>query len=269
MPRDDFTRSVKDQLAKRVAWHCSNPNCHSPTTGPRADSGKSVSIGVAAHIHAASEGGARYKVEQNSLERASAENGMWVCQSCAKLVDNDSVRFTAELLLEWKQWAENWALGKLRGTTDTNDSFQQIAGGVAPMSNQPTPALACLEHLRLENIQAPWSEMEPMFTAARIMTDGAGVRLGWNVVELHLESEDMLPNILDSFASATEALSKKYRLVHNLLAVVVHGGNSGQNESLAIKAEEFCNRSNGHRGIRVLIGYMAGNRFVDKIFTPA
>lgn len=52
--RDDFNSSTKDVLAKRVGFHCSNPNCRTLTCGPRTEANKFVSIGVAAHISAAS-----------------------------------------------------------------------------------------------------------------------------------------------------------------------------------------------------------------------
>ena len=268
MSRDDFKSLVKNQLAKRVAWHCSNPNCHTATTGPRSESDKSVSIGVAAHIQAASPGGARYSSTQDSAERAGYSNGIWLCQSCAKLVDNDSVRFKTELLLTWKSWAEDWALGQLQGATNPNEQYSSLMS-VAGMSNQPTPSLACLEHLRLENIQAPWTEMQPMFAAARIMTDGAGARLGWNVVELRREEEESLPDLLGQFAEDAQSVSTRLRLGLHFLAIVAHGGSAGENEALASRIEAFCNESRGRRGIRVLIGFMAGNRFVDRVITGA
>jgi hypothetical protein len=37
------------------------------------------------------------------------DNGVWLCQVCAKLVDNDPARFDAELLRKWKRMAEDAA----------------------------------------------------------------------------------------------------------------------------------------------------------------
>jgi hypothetical protein len=267
MPRDDFTQSVKDQLARRVAWRCSNPECHSATTGPRSDAELSVSIGVAAHIHAAAEGGPRYLDSQSAGERSSVSNGVWLCQNCAKLVDNDLLRFSASTLREWKLWAEGWALASIRAASEPAAPPSLSPPGVASLSNQPTPALACLEHLRLENLQAPWSALEPMFAEARVMTDGAGLRLGWEVVELSSGTESQLTSILDRFAAQSSAVVAKHRLGHHLLAVVAHGGTAGENESLATRFEAVCKQ--GNRGIRVLIGYMASVRFVDKVLVGA
>ena len=91
--RDDFDEKTKDLLAKRVGYRCSNPNCRQLTSGPQADSNKSLNIGVAAHITAAAKGGPRYDENISLEERASIENGIWLCQNCAKLIDNDPKRY--------------------------------------------------------------------------------------------------------------------------------------------------------------------------------
>ena len=115
MARDDFSNNVRDILAKRVNLKCSNPNCKKATTGPRSDPSNIVNIGVAAHITAASPGGPRYNSWLSSKERQSAENGLWLCQNCAKLIDNDEDRFPAKLLYDWKQSAEGDALAAVGG----------------------------------------------------------------------------------------------------------------------------------------------------------
>jgi hypothetical protein len=74
MARDDFKIDVKETLARRVGMRCSNPNCRQPTSGPQQDSAKSVNVGVAAHITAASEGGARYDKLLSKEDRRSIEN---------------------------------------------------------------------------------------------------------------------------------------------------------------------------------------------------
>ncbi|OEF98855.1 hypothetical protein BHF71_10690 [Vulcanibacillus modesticaldus] len=107
--RDDFNQKTKDTLYKRVGGFCSNPNCVVATTGPHSDNKKIKNIGVAAHITAAEEGGPRYDPNLSSKERKSIENGIWLCQNCAKLIDNDETLYPVELLLEWKKEAEKKA----------------------------------------------------------------------------------------------------------------------------------------------------------------
>lgn len=109
MARDDFKIEVKETLARRVGMRCSNPNCRQPTSGPQQDPVKSVNVGVAAHITAASKGGARYDPLLSKEDRCSIENAIWLCQICAKLVDNDPLIYTRELLREWKRLSEEAA----------------------------------------------------------------------------------------------------------------------------------------------------------------
>ena len=107
--RHDFPPGVKELLAKRVGQRCSNLGCRHPTSGPHEDRGKAVNLGVAAHITAASPDGPRFDGSLTPAQRTSPENGIWLCQTCAKLVDNDPARYTVELLHDWKAEAEQAA----------------------------------------------------------------------------------------------------------------------------------------------------------------
>lgn len=107
--RDDFSAGTKELLARRVGVVCSNPECRQSTSGPQADSAGSVNIGVAAHISAASPGGARYEADLTAEQRADSSNGIWLCQTCAKLIDNDPIRFSRIVLEGWKRAAERSA----------------------------------------------------------------------------------------------------------------------------------------------------------------
>lgn len=111
--RDDFNKPTKELLAKRVAYRCSNPNCGKTTIGSNSDPKKFTNIGVAAHITAASPGGARYNSILKEDERKNFANGIWLCQNCASLVDRDEEAFTVQLLREWKSNAELDAMQRL------------------------------------------------------------------------------------------------------------------------------------------------------------
>lgn len=108
--RDEFDDKTKEVLARRVGYRCSNPNCRKLTCGPQTDPAKAVNIGVAAHMTAASQGGPRHDARLSSEERKSIDNGIWLCQNCAKLVDNDEQRYTTDLLTDWKRLSEQAAL---------------------------------------------------------------------------------------------------------------------------------------------------------------
>jgi hypothetical protein len=107
--RDDFSTSTKEVIAKRVSYRCSNPDCRKNTIGPNSNSAKSTSIGIAAHICAASKGGPRYDQNMTSEERMSINNGIWLCGSCATLIDKDESKYAIEVLKGWKERAEELA----------------------------------------------------------------------------------------------------------------------------------------------------------------
>ena len=110
MPRDDFSDATKNNIAKRVGFLCSNPDCRCPTVGPHSIESRSISVGVAAHITAASTRGPRYDAGLTPEERRSDANGIWLCQKCARLIDVDDERWSVEIIGSWKMEAEDHAL---------------------------------------------------------------------------------------------------------------------------------------------------------------
>ena len=138
--RDDFSLRIKNILAKRVAYICSNPNCNNPTVGPSSTETKTINIGVAAHICAAAPGGPRYDNEMTSEERSSVDNGIWLCQNCSKLIDSDVNNYPIELLKEWKKNAEAEAEKRLSGGSAVLLSERGISGwkGYCNWSNLST-----------------------------------------------------------------------------------------------------------------------------------
>ncbi len=113
MMRDDFPESVKRLLAFRVSTTCSNPGCQADTSGPEVDPRKAVNVGVAAHITSAAPGGPRFNPDLTPEQRSSAENGIWLCQTCSKLVDDDVIAYPEKVLRAWKDLAEHYAMMKV------------------------------------------------------------------------------------------------------------------------------------------------------------
>lgn len=124
--RDDFSAKTKDLLAKRVGYRCSNPACRKLTCGANDNPSDFTNIGVAAHICAAAEGGPRYDRNMSSDERKNYANGIWLCQSCSKLIDSDISRYTVDKLNRWKSNAEEATILEMEETSHELSSKQDI-----------------------------------------------------------------------------------------------------------------------------------------------
>ena len=112
--RDNFTQATIDKLSRKVANLCSNPECRILVMSAKAQGNQGLAnLGVAAHICAASPNGPRYDSAMTTEERKHENNGIWLCQSCARLIDIEPDNYPKELLLEWKSEAAKFARSKL------------------------------------------------------------------------------------------------------------------------------------------------------------
>lgn len=149
--RDEFSDETKRTLSLRVAGKCSRPTCRAQTSGPQVDPAGILNVGVASHITAASPDGPRYDPELTPDERRHLNNGIWLCQNCGKLVDNDPIAYPVGLLRKWKQEAEN-AAGEAIGRTDHSPTllkeFRTLRDALVGPLHTRTPAMA--EQLRRE-----------------------------------------------------------------------------------------------------------------------
>jgi len=123
--QNDFLQPTKDILAKRAGQKCSNPSCRCPTAGPHSDDARAVNVGEAAHIRGARPGSARYDPAMTSDERRVITNGIWLCRSCAALVDRDESRYSVEGLYKWKREHEADQLALIGGTPALSEERQR------------------------------------------------------------------------------------------------------------------------------------------------
>jgi len=112
--RHEFSAAVRTSLAHRAGFSCANPDCRAHTAGPSEESELARSdVGVASHITAASPGGPRYDASLSESDRTSIDNGVWLCQVCAKKIDDDVVTYPSDLLRRWKHEVEADAANRL------------------------------------------------------------------------------------------------------------------------------------------------------------
>ena len=126
MREADFSERIKRVLCERVGGRCSNPKCRRETLGPHKKADKRLSIGQAAHIYAASPEGARYDPRMTNEERASINNGIWLCSDCHTLIDQNSEEYPAEELKKWKIIAEYEQDCRLKGEERVPFQSQQM-----------------------------------------------------------------------------------------------------------------------------------------------
>jgi hypothetical protein len=121
--RHEFSLNVKDLLARRASFICSNPDCRSMTLAPSsADSEKYIYVGVAAHLTAAAPNGARYDSKLTPDQRASIDNAIFLCGTCSMMVDkNNGIDFPLPKLQSWKLGHEEWVRVNLNKRLDAGD----------------------------------------------------------------------------------------------------------------------------------------------------
>ena len=124
--RDNFAPSTIRKLRDLAGNICSNPDCKVFTLGSQVMRDHPCSIGVAAHIYAAAPGGKRYDPNMSEHERKHIDNGIWLCQSCSRLIDVDEHRFSVELLRRWRKGAEERAMRSI-GQPSITKQEQEIA----------------------------------------------------------------------------------------------------------------------------------------------
>lgn len=112
----DFSAPVKRLLAERAAFRCSMPRCDKTTIGPAVSVQKSSCFGRAAHIYSASDNGPRGTGGLDKKERALPENGIWLCNDHADLVDKHRGRdYPPSLLHRYKEQHESKIARELGG----------------------------------------------------------------------------------------------------------------------------------------------------------
>ena len=135
--RDEFSESTKVILALRVSYRCSNPDCDRPTTGPHSIPTRAIRIGVASHISGAAPGSARYDSLMVPEQRKNISNGIWLCQSCSRLIDTDEQKYPVELLLHWKSGAENKALVNVENPPlTTRSNLTNVLGRIEELATR-------------------------------------------------------------------------------------------------------------------------------------
>lgn len=98
-----FSQKIKDLVAYRAAYVCSNPDCLRLTAGPSlSGQGLKVKVGEAAHIVGEMPLSARHQPLGDAALNGIA-NALWLCASCHTEIDkNDGIDHPPAVLKQWK-----------------------------------------------------------------------------------------------------------------------------------------------------------------------
>lgn len=100
----EFSRSTRKTMARQAGETCSAPWCERSTAGASKSRKSGVSDqGEAAHIKGRTPRAARWDSEMSPKALSDIDNGIWLCRDDAKLVDDDEIVYTVELLRGWRE----------------------------------------------------------------------------------------------------------------------------------------------------------------------
>ncbi len=229
--RDDFTEKTKTDLAKRVSFLCSNPECQRTTVGPNEEPNKYTSIGVAAHICAASKGGPRFDPAQDKEARRSILNGIWLCQNCSVLIDRDEDKFSAELLLEWKSISEKSAwlrlsdrMGNIPPSLGGDGNFEPIEENAYYEKDWGGSAI---RYYLKDNFLHVEHEIDPGLVAYYVLDQEGNIvdhKMPFPLKEYEVEIDPDL--ILEQVKSVEQGMDRiDYRLKWGKVAIVIRNSN--------------------------------------------
>jgi hypothetical protein len=251
--RDDFTTTTIDLLARRVGFRCSNPLCQRPTIGANSSPRGVANIGVAAHITAAAPRGKRYDANLTKDERKDFANGIWLCQACAKLIDSDELKYSIDLLRNWKIEAENNASNSLEnGLGYSSNQLDQIMLRSAGLFGQLGEMLSGDTEKTIEEMRNLWREGHREKTIAQLKSLKSDQRR-WDILNNNVRAKVLR-------FEAGLVLDQENGLIQakNLADQAYALDPSDKNQS---KIRAIIARHEGH--LDKAIEYMAGHSDVD------
>jgi len=106
MRTGNFNKNTITTLYKRAGEHCSL--CKRITTKPHSNPEKFHNLGEAAHIQGIKDApNLRFNAKLSIIQLKNVKNGIWLCQACHHIIDNDEKTYTVRKLNAIKSLHEN------------------------------------------------------------------------------------------------------------------------------------------------------------------
>ena len=132
--RIEFSAKTKRLIADRAGNQCSFPTCGRRTVSADPATASPSSDGFASHIHSAAAGGPRGRGGLTENELRSQANGIWLCGTHARLVDNNrGVAFPPEVLLSYKCLQEARVVKEHQGLYSPIGWLHEVEVGTNPL----------------------------------------------------------------------------------------------------------------------------------------
>lgn len=130
--KTDFSLVTIKKLSMRAGYKCCYLGCGQATIGPSLEKGNTdvSNTGVGAHIFSASRSKNAKRRQPDSMtdqEISSINNGICMCQTHGKYIDDDEVTFTVEQLKKWKSIGENIAKKMQEFRISYDESLNELA----------------------------------------------------------------------------------------------------------------------------------------------
>ncbi len=171
-----FSEKVRHALRMRAALVCSNPDCGILAVEPSSDDLKATTFGEACHIAAAEKGGARFDPDMTSEQRSSEENGIWLCASCHSKVDKNKLKYTPELLHEWKREHLIWvaaggsvpdmpsiSVKSIEGFTHPSSGLEAVSAGESTLLREHHLVIEAGIRGKISEIELEYQMAEPLY----------------------------------------------------------------------------------------------------------
>lgn len=107
--RVEFTEATRKMVMEEAGYCCANPGCRMHLLEFYTEQNKTRKLGDVAHIYSAvslSGSGPRSNPHMTPEQLSAQTNGIYLCTTCHRRVDNCELMFPAEHLFQWKREAQ-------------------------------------------------------------------------------------------------------------------------------------------------------------------
>ena len=139
--REKISVHVRRRLWAMSGHICACPICGDALTLENATDGNISTVGQECHINAVSPNGPRPFPEGTVTDPNAYDNWILLCPTHHKIVDDDPITYTADILRQWKRDRENEIIRKWEVAQFSFQELEEIITWLAESTDVPTSNL--------------------------------------------------------------------------------------------------------------------------------